>query len=269
MNLRWCSAVAAGDAAARLGLEGPRYRDDKGTWWTVAGGRWQAWRGDAWHAAEPPERVEGPAADLPAAPPASLTPGNPEDAVKRELGPAIEAAVGKVAEAYHAGRLSSDAAEAALGEMYAIDPDGGVWTVGVRTAQWHRFHEGRWRQVNTAPDPARVVDRDKLGDESLTAVRAGLTGFVAADELLPEAVTEAWSPPASSPHPTVWRATHRVPPSGLAAWDSPEARAQPFGSLSGGLEVQVLEWSGAWARVTRPGGTVCWVDGRRLMDLSH
>ena len=46
MNLRWCAAAAAADAAARLGLESPRYRDEEGVWWTVAGGRWQAWRTD-------------------------------------------------------------------------------------------------------------------------------------------------------------------------------------------------------------------------------
>src|SRR5438067_487912 len=53
MNLRGCAAAAAADAPARLGLESPRYRDEEGVWWTVAGGRWQAWRTDTWHAADP------------------------------------------------------------------------------------------------------------------------------------------------------------------------------------------------------------------------
>jgi len=267
VNLRWCAAAAAADAAARLGLESPRYRDEERTWWTVAGGRWQALRTDAWHAADPPERVEGLASDLPAAPTASPPPRNAAGIPERELAPAIEAAVGKIAAAYYAGQLSSDAAEAALGELYAVDDDGGIWTVGVRTARWHRFHEGRWQQLDTAPDPTRVVERDKLDDESLTAVRAGLAGFLARDELMPEALTEPWLPPASAARPMVWRATHRVPPSGLPAWESPETKSQPFGSLSGGLEVEVLERSGAWAHASRPGGTSCWVDGRLLVEL--
>jgi hypothetical protein len=267
VNLRWCAAAAAGDAAARLGLESPRYRDEGGTWWTVAGGRWQAWRTNRWHAADPPERVEGPASDLPAAPSALLPDGNTDDSPRRELAPAIEAAVGKIAASYHAGRLSSDAAEAALGGLYTVDADGGIWTVGVRSARWHRFNEGRWQPVKAAPDATRLVDRDKLGDESLMAVRAGLALFLAGHEPVPEAVSEPWSPPASPPHPMVWRPTHRVPPSGLSAWESPDARSQPFGSLSRGLEVEVLAWSGAWAHVSRPGGTACWVDGRLLIEL--
>ena len=267
MNLRWCAAAAAADAAARLGLESPRYRDDEGTWWTVSAGRWQAWRTDAWHAADPPDRVEGPASDLPAASPSSPPPEKDYGIPDAEFGSAIEAAAGKIAGAYRAGRLSSDAAEAAAGVLYVVDQDGGIWTVGLRTARWHRFNQGRWQQVDSAPDPTRVVERDKLDHESLTAVRAGLAAFLAHDDLIPESVSEAWLPPASAAHPMVWRATHRVPPSGLQAWESPLTKSQPFGSLSGGLEVELLERSGAWAHVSRPGGTLCWVDGRLLVEL--
>jgi len=267
MNLRWCAAAAAADAAARLGLESPRYRDEEGVWWTVAGGRWQAWRTDTWHAADPPARVEGPASDLPAAATDPRSPGNAGGSPELELGAAIQAAVGKIADAFAAGRLSSDAAEAALGELYALDEEGGVWTVGVRTARWHRFHQGRWQLVDTAPDPTRVVQRKKLDDEGLTALRAGMATFLSRDELVPEPPSEPWLPPAPAPRPVAWHATHRVPPSGLAAWESPETRAQPFGSLTGGLEVELLERSGAWAHVSRPGGTLCWVDGRLLVEL--
>jgi len=267
MNLRWCAAATAADTAARLALDSPRYRDEGGVWWTVAGGRWQTWRADAWHAADPPDKVEGPASDLPGAPTESPSPRNAAGSPELELGPAIEAAVGKIAAAYGAGRLSSDAAEAASGALYAVEDDGGIWTVGLRTARWHRFSQGRWQQVGRAPDQSRVVARDKLEDESLTAVRAALAAFLAHDELLPEALSKSWLPPASAAHPMVWRATHRVPPSGLQAWESPVAKSQPFGSLSGGLHVEVLERSGAWAQVSRPGGTSCWVDGRLLVEL--
>src|SRR5439155_13228877 len=148
MNLRWCAAATAADTAARLALDSPRYRDEGGVWWTVAGGRWQTWRADAWHAADPPDKVEGPASDLPAAPTESPSPRNAAGSPELELGPAIEAAVGKIAAAYGAGRLSSDAAEAASGALYAVEDDGGIWTVGLRTAQWHRFSQGRWQQVD-------------------------------------------------------------------------------------------------------------------------
>ena len=266
MNLRWCSAAAAADAAARLGLEGPRYRDEQGAWWTVDAGRWETWRAGTWHPDQPPDRVEGPADDLPA-PSAAPEAETSREADRQELAPAVAAAASHVAAAYRSGYLSSDAAEAALGQLYAVDAEGGVWTVGIRTGRWFRFHDGRWDQGASPPDPSTLVDGSALVDDSRAAVRSALAAFLTANDLLPEPVTAQWPEPESAPPAGARRATYLVPPSGVQAWESPNARARPFGSLVGGLEVQVLERSGAWARVIGPGGTECWVDGRLLIDL--
>src|SRR5205814_729017 len=129
MNLRWCGAAGAADAAARLGIEHPRFRDATGTWWTVAGGRWEEWRSGAWHADQPPERVEGPADELPAPAESHGHPSNDEPARQEPAG-AIQSAVRRIAGSYREGRLTSDAAESLLNRLYVIDTGGGLWTVG-------------------------------------------------------------------------------------------------------------------------------------------
>ncbi len=263
MNLRWCGAGAAADAAARLGIENPRYRDASGTWWTVAGGRWEAWSDGAWHADQPPERVEGPADELPAAAESRAHPSNSVTA-EQAVADAIPSLVRRIADSYHDGRLTSDAAETLLNRLYAIETGGSVWTVGVHSFAWFSFRGGRWERTEMAPDAALLVDVAQLTDDGMTAVREALAAFISADDLLPEQVTDPW-PESPAPHTVAWRASHRVPVSGIQAWETPDANARPFGSLAGGLEVVVLERSGQWARVSTLGGQDAWVDGRLLV----
>lgn len=264
MNLRWCGAAGAADAATRLGVADPIYRAADATWWTVSAGAWKVWRGGAWHPAEPHDRVEGPAVAMPATerPQAPETPA----ADHGDLAPSISAAVEHVGAAYQAGWLTSDAAEAALNHLFLVDVDGGVWTVGVASARWYRYGDGAWQSQESAPDATKLLSAAQVGDDTLPApVRDRLAAYLSADAPLPEPVTQPWSPPATTP--AEWRPTHRVPTQGIAAYEAPGAAPQAIGSLAGGLYVEVLDRSGAWARVAVHGGTVCWVDGRLLTPL--
>ena len=266
MNLRWCGAGAAADAASRLGIENPRYRDASGTWWTVAGGRWEAWTDGAWRSDQPPDRVEGPADELPAPAESRAHPSNAETD-ERALADALPSVVRRIADSYHDGRLTSDAAESLLNRCYAIDTGGNVWTVAVRSSAWFSYRGGRWERTETAPDIASLVDAAQLTDDGMTAVREALAAFISTDDLLPEQVTDPW-PESPAPHTAAWHASHRVPASGMQAWEAPDANAQPFGSLAGGLEVLVLERSGEWARIRMQGGQDAWVDGRLLVGTA-
>ena len=64
--------------------------------------------------------------------------------------------------------------------------------------------------------------------------------------------------------PTVWQPTHRVPASGLSAYDQPDPRATPAANLVPWLEVEVVGILGAWARIVCSNGWAAWVDGRAL-----
>lgn len=62
--------------------------------------------------------------------------------------------------------------------------------------------------------------------------------------------------------------THLVPPSGLATWPEPDP-AKPEGTpLAAGVEVQVVERRGEWARVLCSTGFAAWVDARPLVGFA-
>ena len=63
---------------------------------------------------------------------------------------------------------------------------------------------------------------------------------------------------------TNWSPTHRVPASGLDAWEERDGTGPPAAHLDGGLEITVDEMAGDWARITCENGWQAWVDGRRL-----
>ena len=71
--------------------------------------------------------------------------------------------------------------------------------------------------------------------------------------------------PPPPPPPPAWTPTHRVPPEGMAAWAAPDPTRAPMVSLGGHLDLVVVEWAGAWARVVAVNGWTGWVDGRRLV----
>lgn len=60
-----------------------------------------------------------------------------------------------------------------------------------------------------------------------------------------------------------WAPTHRVPASGVRAWAEPDPSTSET-PLDGGVELQVVEQRGDWARVAASNGWEGWVDARNL-----
>ena len=86
----------------------------------------------------------------------------------------------------------------------------------------------------------------------------------------PEAEPSATAPSepaATEPTPTPYRATHHIPWTGLPAWPTTNAGPEPVATLDPDLDVEVLEWSGDWARVRCSNDWEAWVDGRQLVPL--
>jgi len=67
--------------------------------------------------------------------------------------------------------------------------------------------------------------------------------------------------------PAAWRATHRVPAGGLVSWPDPSGDTPAGAQLDPGLQVQVAEERGEWARIVCDNGWTAWVDRRRLEPL--
>ena len=97
---------------------------------------------------------------------------------------------------------------------------------------------------------------------------------VAAEPVAAEPMTQPQSQPAAvaaSAVPTpaatpTWTPTHRVPPAGMAAWERADPSAKIIAQLAAGLELQLVEQLGAWARVRASNGWTGWVDGRILQQ---
>jgi hypothetical protein len=64
---------------------------------------------------------------------------------------------------------------------------------------------------------------------------------------------------------TAFLPTHRVPPTGIDSWPRPDPQAPRGPRIEGGLELQVVERLGDWAKVTFSNGWSAWVDGRTLV----
>ncbi|MCP3998604.1 MAG: hypothetical protein GY722_26570 [bacterium] len=64
-----------------------------------------------------------------------------------------------------------------------------------------------------------------------------------------------------------WVASHRAPREGLDAWTLPDPAASPSSELEGGVEVQVVETAGEWAKVRGSNAWEGWVDGRLLEQV--
>jgi hypothetical protein len=72
---------------------------------------------------------------------------------------------------------------------------------------------------------------------------------------------------ASAPILPAWTPTHRVPASGLSAWDAPDGSRTPAVSLEGDRDVVLLQRSGDWARVALSNGWTGWLDGNALVPI--
>jgi hypothetical protein len=60
--------------------------------------------------------------------------------------------------------------------------------------------------------------------------------------------------------------THLAPPEGLRTWAAPDGN-QPTAAIPAGMDVQLAEQQGDWARVVCSNGWSAWVDGRQLIDM--
>lgn len=63
-------------------------------------------------------------------------------------------------------------------------------------------------------------------------------------------------------------ATHRVPPTGLQAWATPDASQPAAADLAPNLDVQLVRWWGEWAEIRCSNGWTAWVGGRQLVPTA-
>jgi len=84
----------------------------------------------------------------------------------------------------------------------------------------------------------------------------------AADRPMPAAFQAPAPLPAQA-----WSPTHYVPPTGMAAWATPDPAQAPQVMLAGGIPLRVVEQAGAWSRVLADNGWQGWVDGRLLVGI--
>ena len=81
----------------------------------------------------------------------------------------------------------------------------------------------------------------------------------------PAARSRQPAPQAAPAQQGTWAPSHLVPLSGMQAWATPDPALPAVASLEPGLSVQVVEQSGAWARVQASNGWTGWVDARSLL----
>ena len=81
----------------------------------------------------------------------------------------------------------------------------------------------------------------------------------------PSAAAQPAPPPPPTPPALAWAPSHHVPDAGMLAWPAPDPRYPPMVNLAPHLDLRVLEWAGAWARVVASNGWSGWVDGRQLV----
>jgi len=60
-------------------------------------------------------------------------------------------------------------------------------------------------------------------------------------------------------------ATHTIPAGGINSWPRPDPAAPPGPHINAGLEAQLVDQSGDWAKITFDNGWTAWVDGRLLV----
>jgi RsiW-degrading membrane proteinase PrsW (M82 family) len=106
-------------------------------------------------------------------------------------------------------------------------------------------------------DPAVVAQRERI-----RTIRAQLDALP--DIALPRAFPAAPAAPAASGG---WVPTHVVPPTGMAAWDTPDPARPPTVTLAAGVLFTIVEQRGAWAHVMGSNGWTGWVDGRLLAGI--
>jgi hypothetical protein len=115
-------------------------------------------------------------------------------------------------------------------------------------------------RVDADDDPSVVAQRERI-----RAIRAQLNALPDVAVAQPVSAPAAPTPAASTP--AAWVPTHAAPPAGLAAWDAPDPSRPPMVTLAAGVQLSIIEQSGAWSRVMGSNGWTGWVDGRLLVRL--
>ncbi|MFN2112833.1 MAG: hypothetical protein ACK2TT_06925 [Anaerolineales bacterium] len=211
---------------------GMKFRDRAGRYWMadIYQGDWYFYENGKWLlSSEVPDVLEGVS---------SLFPGGrviPESADQDlEAGRAggggspvkvLEDSLRKIRVDYQDGKLSSEAALQTSRRHYLIDLQGGVWTVGLQSGDWHRKENGGWIKEAGPPPPDQLLKMDReencascgkalegsvlcphcghenppnlpdLADEAY----GNLLDFFLGDEGLPEDITGPWNPPEGYP----------------------------------------------------------------------
>jgi len=139
------------------------------------------------------------------------------------------AMVQETRQAYDRGEISSTSAESSITGFYLLERHGHFWMPGVRSGSWYLFDPGRWNLALNAPSTDTLLDLEptnvqscptcgaNLGEGDKFCRQCGHTAPVGKGEVpdqvsqavaefiqegidvLPEPVTEAWSPPAGFP----------------------------------------------------------------------
>ena len=226
--------------ALRQLLERFKFRDQGGDTWTLgpASRTWYRFGQGSWSrsTAAPDDALDGPA-DLSLVGKEVLTP-LAEQPVSAETpapndDPAayVQGAVQRITQAYAAGAMHSDAAEALLEGIYAVDASGTVWALGVQSRKWYTFTGASWQlsaraldraafegaQAGSAPQscgncgqplpagtkfcpncgtPVPSIGSGQAGEQAVEKVRRFLawTG-----DRVPEPLVRAWMPPKDFP----------------------------------------------------------------------
>jgi hypothetical protein len=99
------------------------------------------------------------------------------------------------------------------------------------------------------------------------AAQPDLTSAAAEPEVAAAPVSADPAPPAAPTSDTSpgWTPTHVVPATGLVTYAGSEEGGAENGRLDPGLDVQVVEQQGEWAKILCSNGWSAWVDARQLL----
>lgn len=119
------------------------------------------------------------------------------------------------------------------------------------------------RQLSVAPADGVAPPRTAADGAGTTLAARALERPVTSDSAVHDA---GYSTVGSAT--TTYRATHRVPWTGMHAWSGPDLRLPVVAVLDPDLDVGVLGWHGDWAHIRCSNGWEAWVDGRLLVPFT-
>ncbi len=179
-----------------------KFRDAEGHYWAY-GPRsrdWRVYSARKWQSAQPPDsRLEGADALIELVPEMAHPPSSmrPAEEGSREDDPVagFKGRMDAIRTGYEQGRLNSAAVEQLAGEVFLIDRELQLWTVGARSGTWYRRGDGKWIFARQGPSADSLLDTE--AEDSRQAVEDAFMEFIVNEgDPLPEPVAGEWSPPA-------------------------------------------------------------------------